>query len=202
MHVSCYNNTDGQTIAKKLSKNISKETNKLRVCLKEYNATSMQVDPKCPMLMLSDILSPTCNFWMPTSHTDSSISTRVSTTTRRDIIEAFLLLKRCKKELILLKSDMSNVISYWELRERNIKASLELFRDEAGLDVLYHRGCVCMLKKQLLDIQLTLAQCTSSFSGVLSPMVDCPDHDFDLESDSSDCSDSSDDSSDVDSDSS
>ncbi len=35
----------------------SKETNKLRICLKEYNAASLQVDLKCPMLMLADILS-------------------------------------------------------------------------------------------------------------------------------------------------
>ena len=145
------------------------------------------------MLMLTNILSPSCDFWMPTSHAGKSA--RVSTTARRDIIEAFLLLKRCKKELTLLKSDMNNVISYWELQERNLKASLEMFSDEAGQDVLYNCGCVCILKKQLLDVQLILTQCVSSFSDVLSPSR--PDLNLsvalDDESDSSDCYDSSDD---------
>ena len=78
---------DRQTIAKKLSKNISKETNKLRVHLEKYNAASLQ---KYPMLMLTEILSP------------------------------------LKRELTLLKSDMSNVVSCWtESRENHAKNSLK-----------------------------------------------------------------------------
>lgn len=162
----CPCTTDGQAIAKKLSKNISKETNKLRVYLEKYNAASLQVDPKYPTLMLSEILSPTCDLWMPTLYT--SVSTNVSTTARRDIIEAFLLLKRCEKELILLKSDMSNVVLYWKSRENHAKTSLRKLTDEADQDLLYNSGCICLLKKHILEINLILTKCISSFSSVVS----------------------------------
>ncbi len=147
------------------------------------------------MLMLADILSSSCTFWMPTTYASVHVSTSISTTTKRDIIEAFLLLKRCKKELTLLKTDMSNVISYWELRANTAKVSLKTLSDEAGQDVLYNRGCVCILKKKLLEIETILTQCVSSFSGTGIISSDRPDLDlpvaFDTESDS-DSSDSSD----------
>ena len=187
--------TDGQAIAKKLSKNISKETNKLRVHLEKYNAASLQVDPKYPMLMLTEILSPTCDLWMPTSYTSASMS--VSTTARRDIIEAFLLLKRCEKELTLLKSDMSNVVSYWKSRENHTKNSLKKLTDEADQDLLYNSGCICLLKKHILEVQLILTKCISSFSSIVSPNL--PEWSVPSETantdiyDSSDSSDSEDD---------
>lgn len=55
--------SDGQKIAKKLSKNITKETVKARKLLDEFNVCSSQIDPHFPPVMLGEILTPTSKFW-------------------------------------------------------------------------------------------------------------------------------------------
>ena len=92
---------DGQKIAKKLSKGITKETSTARKFLEELNNVS-QTDEAFVPLHLEDVLSPESEFWQCPQATASEIPVNI----KRDIIEAHLLLKRCDEELMLLRNEM------------------------------------------------------------------------------------------------
>ena len=115
--------------------------------------------------MLIDILSPSSELWMPTMH--ANICTRISPTTKRDMIDAYLQLKRCEKELTLLQDDMNNVLLYWKSQENQLEASLQKLANETDQDV-YKSGCVCLLKKHLLEVHLYLVKCITAFSSIIA----------------------------------
>ena len=82
-HLAFCLHADGQKIAKKLCKGISRETTKVKHLLQEYNAVSSQMDSSFLSLSLEEILSPTCSIWQSPAYEQSS---QVSFNTKRDII--------------------------------------------------------------------------------------------------------------------
>lgn len=52
------------------------------------------------------MLSPTSEFWQGVNQTSNEIPLSI----QRDIIEAYFLGKRCDEELLLLQSEMHNVL--------------------------------------------------------------------------------------------
>ena len=68
---------------------------------------------------------------------------------QQDIIEAFEL-KRRDGELVLLKSKMHNIITYWNQREDCIKTLLLQLTEKD--DSQFNRGSHCLLIKPLVGI--------------------------------------------------
>ncbi len=64
------------------------------------------------MLMLADILSPSCTFWMPTTYASVHVSTSAW--------QPF-----CYWSVAAHSTEDCNVISYWELRANTAKVSLK-----------------------------------------------------------------------------
>ena len=169
---------DGQKIAKWLSKTSSKETCTTRKFLDELNASLSQVDGSSLLLSLADVLDPVSEFW--TSHNQAPND--IPTSIKRDIIEAKLLLKRCKEELLLLQTEMQNVIKYYSKKGKSINTVLH---ELSTTDMTqFHRGCVALLKKLQLEVELSRSRAVSTFAPVISLPHECQNN-MDHTSDSS-----------------
>lgn len=176
---------DGQKIAKKLSKGISKETKTASDYLDKYN--SLEADHSQSLLTLPEILSPDSLVWQQLGDNDNR-SSAVPPTSRRNVIEAYCLLMRCNKELSLLKSDMDNVIIYWqEKRDCIEKQLLEMqVKGEEDEEDLYKGGCICLMNTLLLESELHLSKATSAFSDIPKHGTDIDSDDSEIDSDDSD----------------
>ena len=161
IHVFCSLHTDGQKIAKKLCKGVSRESSKAKQVLEEYNAVSSQIESSFQSLSLEDVLSPTCSIWQNLSYDNSS---QIPFSIKQDIIEAYLLNKRSDEELLLLRTEMCNVIEFWQQREECIKNLLLQFSESASTQ--FNRGCVCLLKRLQWETELYHSQATTHFSSV------------------------------------
>ncbi|XP_064391176.1 uncharacterized protein LOC135338993 isoform X3 [Halichondria panicea] len=185
---------DGQKIAKRLCKGISKETKKANKILSEHHHISLQLDPSYSKPNISQVLSPDSTVWQQ-RFDGALVSTHMPQCVKRDIIEAYLLKERCNKEQCLLKIDMTNVISYWQEKASCITA---LILETSGTDA-FKVGCVCLLKKCLVEVEHNCSKVTVLFSNILENSESV---DLDSENDSSDSeddrSDSENDRSDID----
>lgn len=190
---------DGQKIAIKLSKGITKETCKAEQLLDEYNAACSQIEQSCPSLSLGEILAPTSDFWQ--FPCPKQVPGQVAFSAQRDIIEAYLLVKRCDEELVLLKHEMHNVIDYWNRKEECIKNLLQQL--EKNMPNQFNRGCACLLRKLQLEVDLYSSRALLAFSNVI-PLSEIPGcehlalHVFHEDERATDDSDSSDEDSDSD----
>ena len=102
---------------------------------------STQVEVLRPPVCLADVLSSDSKFWQFPS--DKHAPGKVPLRTQQDIIEAFQLKRRCDEELLLLKSEMHNVINYWNQREHCIKKLLLQLTEKD--DSQFNSGSQCLL---------------------------------------------------------
>lgn len=156
--------SDGQKIAKKLSKSITKETVKARKLLDEFNVSSSQIDSNFSPVMLGEVLTPTSKFWQCPHQQSEQIPLSV----KRDIIEAYLLQKRCEEELLLLQSEMQNVIDYYNEKEKKINAALHAICNGESKFNRFNRGCSCLLKKLKWRVSHLRSRTLSFYSSVIS----------------------------------
>lgn len=96
---------DGQKIAKKLSIQISKETN---------NIKSLLEDGK--LLSIPEALDP--------STYSTILSTPHFSESKQQLIEAFLMMKRSTEEIIILRTEMKNTAHYYKKNSWSLFKSL------------------------------------------------------------------------------
>lgn len=140
---------DGQKIAKRLSSGISKETQKVKELLEEYNATCAHINEYyCPQV-ICNVLQTDSDFWRSVS--DSQETKGVPWDTQRDIIQAFLMMKRSEEELKLLIDAMQNILAYWSDRMKSILVAIEELQN---LTDQFSIGAVSCLKQLLWEATL------------------------------------------------
>ena len=159
---------DGQKIAQRLSKRISKETNKAKQLLQDYNSVSSAISPTFTPVSLMDILSPDTDMWQSTQNTASTVPLNL----RKDIADAYFLKERCKEELEILTDDMQNALAYWDLQKSLIKQSMEMHRANLSL---HSKGAVSLLHRKLCEIELMHSRARASFNiaCTLATIKDC-----------------------------
>ena len=99
--------TEGHKIAKKLSIQITKETQKFNALLQEYNTCHVATTGDCCTLSFADAIDSCKLAQILNPHSSYS-------TAKQELIEAYLLLTRGGEEIHMLECDMKNVISYYE----------------------------------------------------------------------------------------
>lgn len=114
--------------------------NRIKKLLGEYNGTCYELDDQ--PRAISDVLSPTSYFWGGTA-SNKTDSSSVPYKMKKDIIQAFMLMKRSKEELELLKDDMCASVSYWFSRTECIANRMA----ELDQDDNFSRGARCLLTK-------------------------------------------------------
>lgn len=191
---------DGQKIAKRLSSSITKETKKAKDLLEEYNATCLQLNitrEQSP-LELHEVLPINSEFWQASPLSECSTLRGVSWNTKREVIQAFLLKKRCEEELQLLEEAMQNVLKYWSNRIATISGEIENLQ---GNDTSqFNVGAINLLKHLLWESELQLSKAVVSFRNIVDHPISgsmdaadvCDESDLDLDSDSSTSSESED----------
>ena len=177
---------DGPKIAKRLSKQIGRETSIIKKCLGDYNSLSDDL----PLLGLHDVLSSHAKFWA-----DKSLNAEddLALSNRHELIRNFLLVKRAEEEVVLLSSDMENTITYFKEQQRvieeeigNLEKSLVEVADD---EKLYVCGCICVLKKFSWSVSISLNKATAAAASLSASCYDQMPDESDVDEDEDDCSD-------------
>ena len=95
----------------------------MKMLLDEYLLLLDEVQCDGPFPSLSDVLFLGSDFWKCGSLHSSSEN--VPWKTKGEIIQAFLLMKRCREEIHMLEVDMTAVIQYWFDRIITIEKRLD-----------------------------------------------------------------------------
>ena len=143
---------DGQKIAQRLAKQISRETNRIKKHLQQYNAIeSVLTCSSSQAIELKDVLSTQAEFWTMCTSTDS-ISTEPVPFSKQEIIHnyMYLLTKRAEEELAILADDMRNTIKYYNHQKMIVARKIEELTDEllhmsatTMSQIVLVRMCVC-----------------------------------------------------------
>ena len=137
--------TDGQKIAKKLSLQIKKEIKGIQSLVEEYRACTGTTSGDT----LTDALDP------------ASIGIRlhqlgswgaVATGRRREIIDAYLTLRRSNEEIEMLEQDARNCVVFYERKKQMIACELEYRSD------LFSRGAMALLSDLMHHVSQRLHQ--------------------------------------------
>lgn len=149
-HCVDYYCTDGQKIAKRLCKQISKETAVLKSLLREYNAVCSTSFGSDDALSLPSALDP-----KSVEERLSALGTKftsIATGNRRHILDAFSLYSRSQEELVMLKQEGQIMTQY---RKQSIVAKICDLSDE---NTPFSHGTVSMLKTLLQKTELYIKQ--------------------------------------------
>ena len=182
--------TNGQKIARRLSISITKETGNARKLLSDYCAASSLVGSSIEVT-LAEVLSPDSDFWKtpPPQTLSPHLSQDLSWDVKKDITQAYLLIKRSEEELDLLSEEKNNVLSYWVKQKVIINQEIHDVAEDSCTP--HSTGSVALLKKRLLEVEQKHSSSLSLFSSLddQAPSVTVeenwsPYEDSDLESSS------------------
>lgn len=127
--------------------------------MQEYCSAAYELNSTEPQPLLQEILLPQSEFWMKNSvkTTNSSIPWK----TREDIVQAFILKKRCEEEMDMLRSDMVETIGYWFNDIQSITKELAKFECPTNI---FHRGLRSILLQMKQKAQLKHSQAVAKLS--------------------------------------
>lgn len=147
---------DGQKIAKRLSKSITKETATARNILDNYNSILSTIgDEPCS---LQDVLCPDAKFWEQNQQSNIAMTWGA----KKDLIQAYLLLKRSEEELAHLEKERLNTLDYWfKLKSAINKHLLSLEPYDK-----YSMGVIALLKTRLSTAEYYHSACKAAFATI------------------------------------
>ena len=137
--------TEGQKIAKKLSSQISKEGITIRSLLEKYNACEAASGPHTCSLSVSEAFDPSV---LETRLQTLGVWCSLASGEKREIIDSYLLLCRCKEEISLLQEDADNVIAYYENKKEVLEKEVHSRSSQRSL---YNRGVTALLQTALSE---------------------------------------------------
>ena len=164
-HISlCH--ADGQKIAKKLSRGISKETNRARQFVDEYNAI-LQAEGCFTPVPVSEALSLSSKFWYDEGMQKGC--KKVPLSIQKEIIDAYLRTKCTNEEIKLVEQEMRNVIHYLHRKIETITNQNNTYQkcDED----MFNKGAIFLLHKLLWEVELSEAKAVACFSRMEDQMV-------------------------------
>ncbi len=177
---------DGQKIAKQLSISITKETKTIRKLLNDYNTTLGLTDGESRQVTLQEVLSPDSEFWssqtllLPVSESMSSHSS-ISWEKKKEMTQAYLLIKRSNEELCLLSEEKQNTIDYWTEMKDSIEHCLVACAKQP--QTLYSEGSIALLKKLLFEVEYSRSNALSLISTFQTANDSSDDSEIDDDSD-------------------
>ena len=132
---------DGQKIAKKLSRQVTNETKRLRVLLEEYNICQLIVNSSSTQITLDEALDPTVLSSKLGVHADTTVSKP-----HQDIIEAYLQMKRSNEEILLLEKEMANTIQFYAEQQKSLLTLIDQMKQaQISESNPFSRGAIALL---------------------------------------------------------
>ena len=159
---------DGQKIAKRLSKQLSKEKKLMLSYFHKYNTVSSS------SITLDEALDPVTI----SSKLESFGAFHIATGNKRDIIDAYLLFCRSKEELVMLEAECNNIVSFYEDQLIAIQKYIEVNDTNLGMTSLLHKlkEKISALLEQGHNVRRQMAE------ERISSVMESDDSDFDDES--------------------
>ena len=146
------NVAEGQKIAKKLSSQINKESITLQSLLEDYNACGVSNDPYSEHLCLPDVFNPAVvEARLQSSGTWCSLAAGE----KREIIDSYLVLCRCREEIAMLQEDANNVLAYYTRRKSVIQEEIQRHSCQESL---YNMGATSLLHSALIETSRLLSE--------------------------------------------
>ena len=143
--------SDGQSIAKKLSKSITKKTRELRTLLKKYNSSLCRFDSQAQNIDFATVSDPTDRFFEKEYQENSVFPLSL----KRKAIDLHFLAERAKEEKAMVLEEMQRVITYYE--ELKYKLSQTVAEEISA-------GPLSVMKRELVNITNTIDYLTDLFS--------------------------------------
>ena len=147
--------TDGHKIAQKLSKQINQQTKQLHSALDRYNMASSVLNPSSSPVPFSAVLSLDAPFWKSSTSLSCFGNTIISSDTRQEVIQNYLLSKRSNEELKLLRQDVNYTLEYYNRKRKLLSESINELQcsTTVSMSSAYHSGCLCLLKQQMTQVE-------------------------------------------------
>ncbi len=139
---------DGQKIAKRLSRQIARETKNIKDLLVEHNLCCSSGDslPYSSALDL-EVLSTLLEI----AHSSPEMKKK------HEVVEEYLLLLRSREEIKLIEVEVDSVVAFYSSKKAVIEAEIKQFSDTSARSI----GAKCLLI-QLLQEVIQLQQCMES----------------------------------------
>ncbi len=133
----------------------------------EYTTATFGLDSNEDLPDFKDILKPSSEFWSREQSEPCTLS-NIPWKVKVEIINAFLLTKRCEEEIQMLKSDMQETVLYWFQVVSNVSVKLEELH---SLNDPFTRGTKCKLLQLKEHASLQYHQATRIFSAHIPLLV-------------------------------
>ena len=169
---------DGQKIAKRLAKQIARESKTIKDLLLEYNQYCLDDDDK---LVLSSVFNlEVLSTLLTVAHSSPERNKK------QEIIEEYLLLLRSHEEIELLEAEVNNARKHYLAKKATIEA--EIVRHSDSLSP-YSVGAKCLLIGLLHDLVKLQKEMESTFRAMkertdVQDIICSSDSDSDSDSDS------------------
>lgn len=141
--------TDGQSIAIKLSKQITKVTEMLKRCLFSYNELG-------ETLLFEAVKDPSSPCY------DQSAGQTMPDSCKQQLIDMLCFKERCLEEISLVKQEMMQLLSFYFKQINVLSASMCLLSD----DNLYNKGMRALLAKKILSLRLITSSLINLWEGL------------------------------------
>jgi hypothetical protein len=142
---------DGQAIAAKLSKQITQRTNGIKVSVEKYNASlsswKEKVDGMPEPLKFDDVKDPQCSIFAD-FRGNSSNQDGVPFSVKRNVIDLYHLIERCKEEVSYLNMEIVRLVKYYENRVSVLERFLHSHVDDTSV---YIKGMKCVARRQIRE---------------------------------------------------
>lgn len=157
---------DGQALAARLSKQITRVTKDLKKGVKAFNEGQSPFCNIQSVLTFDTIKDPDGEFWCTSPRVPETNECSVPVSVKRKAIDFCNLLDRSREEQNLLNHEMRNTWSYFLEQHRIVSAFLmALTNHERVLDI--ERGKEFFARRKLLHVESTLLALQNQFSAYI-----------------------------------
>ena len=143
---------DGQAIATKLSKKITKTTNSIKVAVDKYNAALAswkdRVEGLPEEIEFDKVKDPESHVFLDFRKDRPLNKDEVPFAVKRTVIDLHHFTKRCKEEIHYLDIEMLRLVKHHENRKAYFQKFIHENTDETALHV---RGLKCILQKRIRE---------------------------------------------------
>ena len=148
---------DGQKIATKLSKQITKETKNLKSLRQDYNA-SLSQDDSSGIIAIEKVLDPVkLEEWLRAL----GVWCLGTVPEKREVMDSYLMLCQSKKEQAMLKDGLQTLSSFYDVKKDHLlKVCTEM---KSLTNNIYNRGVLSLLYRLLQEVTNLLQGARDAF---------------------------------------
>jgi len=158
--VCIFYNADGQYMASRISRFITKQTAKLKALMNKFNA----IIPANESVSWEQITDLSSSFWLGKDGIEGDVHRSV----RLQAINAYSKLQCATEELRMLDEEIINVVLF---HVHDYKMLMDAI-SSADSSTCYGSGSICLLKHRLADSEEEMKACVNAFNVYFDSIVD------------------------------